>query len=261
MHNHWQDVLKHPSLGDHIVQVYQDREFLAEAVAEYLGAGLRQGDAAIVIARPEHRAAFERELAAAGLDAAAAARSGQLIYFDAAQTLGKFMREGMPDWNAFRDLVGSVIAEARLQYPSVRAYGEMVDILWQEGNRDAATRLEEFWNELGTLQTFSLFCAYYMDNLDGQSYGGPLECVCKTHTHLIPARNYERFNAAVDAASREVLDAPLSNMLLSMSAAQRPQTDMPIGQATLLWLKQNMPRTADKVLDRVRASAAGAGAQ
>jgi hypothetical protein len=29
------------------------------------------------------------------------------------------------------------------------------------------------------------------------------------------------------------------------------------GQATLLWLKKNMPRTADKVLQEVRASCAG----
>jgi hypothetical protein len=28
---------------------------------------------------------------------------------------------------------------------------------------------------------------------------------------------------------------------------------MPQGQATLLWLKRNMPRTADKVLAEVRA--------
>jgi hypothetical protein len=133
----------------------------------------------------------------------------------------------------------------------------MVDVLWRRGEREAAIRLEEYWNELGRLQTFSLFCAYYMDPLDSKTYGGALECVCKVHTHLIPVRDYTRFNQAVTEATKKVLDQPLAQILLSLSANQRPVTQMPPGQATLLWLKQNMPRTADKVLQEVRASCAG----
>ena len=102
------------------------------------------------------------------------------------ETLAKFMANGMPQWKAFHELIGGLIAELRLQYPAVRAYGEMVDVLWQRGEREAANRLEEYWNVLGRLQTFSLFCAYRIDPLDSQAYGGALECVCKTHTHLIP---------------------------------------------------------------------------
>jgi len=142
----------------------------------------------------------------------------------------------------------------------VRAYGEMVDVLWQRGEQDAAMRLEEYWNELTRLQTFSLLCAYRIDNLDSGAYGGPLECVCRTHTHLIPARDYARFNDAVQAASKEVLDQPLAQMLLSLSASHRPATQMPLGQATLLWLAQNMPRTAERVLEQVRARYAAAQA-
>jgi hypothetical protein len=48
-------------------------------------------------------------------------------------------------------------------------------------------------------------------------------------------------------------------MLLSLSASGRPATAMPEGQATLLWLKRNMPRTADKVLAEVSASCASPG--
>ena len=157
---------------------------------------------------------------------------------------------------ALHQTVGGALAELRLQYPTVRAYGEMVDILWRAGQQDAAIRLEEFWNELATLQTFSLLCAYYMDNLDANAYGGPLECVCKAHTHLIPAPDYHRFNQAVSQASKRVLDQPLAQMLLSLSANHRPPTQMPLGQATLFWLKKNMPRTADKVLTQVRAQLA-----
>ena len=177
----WNEVLREPSHGDHIVQTYQDPAFLAEAVAEYLGTGLRRGEAAIIIARPQHSEAFLAKLAGAG-------EPGQLVVLDAEQTLARFMVDGMPQWNAFREVIGGLIAQVRLQYPAVRAYGEMVDILWQQGKRDAAIRLEEYWNELTRLQTFSLFCAYAMDALDPKAYAG-LESVCKAHTHFIPTRD------------------------------------------------------------------------
>jgi hypothetical protein len=166
------------------------------------------------------------------------------------------MKDGVPDWQPFHELCGGVIAEMRLQYPRVRAYGEMVDLLWQDGLRDEAIRLEEFWHQLGKLQTFSLLCAYQIDNLDSGVYDRALDCVCRSHTHLIPARDYARFNRAVNEASKQVLDQPLAQMLMSLSASHRPPTQMPLGQATLFWLKKNMPRTADKVLTQVRAQLA-----
>ena len=250
----WPQLLKEPTGGDHFVQVYQDEVFLCKTVAEYAGTGLRRGEGVLIIATASHRAAFLGQLESDGVSTKDALERGRFILLDAEETLGKFMLGDLPQWQSFHALVGSLIAEMRLQYPQVRAYGEIVDVLWQRSERDAAMRLEEFWNDLAKLQTFSLLCAYYMDNLDASAYLGPLECVCKVHTHLIPAADYAAFNEAVIAASNKVLEQPLAQMLLSLSAAHRPSTAMPVGQATLLWLKRNMPRTADKVLAEVRAT-------
>lgn len=244
----WPQLLQHPCGGEHFVQVYRDQAFLSSAVGEYIGTGLAQGDGAIIIAGPEHRAAFLETIQPGD-----ALQRGQLVLLDAEETLGRFHpASGTPDWQAFHALVGGLIAKMRLDYPAVRAYGEMVDVLWQRGEREAAIRLEEFWNELAKLQTFSLLCAYRMDHLDPQSYGA-LECVCKVHTHLIPAADTARFERAVLEASEEVLDAPLAGMLLSLAERHGTRTAMPQGQATLLWLQRNMPRTAERVLDEVRA--------
>lgn len=254
----WPELVKHPGQRDHFVQVYQDAEFLSEAVGEYLSAGLRRGEAGLAIARPEHRMKFLAALRRSGLDPDRLTDQGQLKLLDAEETLARFTTKGMPEWKSFHEIVGNLIVELRLQYPAVRAYGEMVDLLWQRGGREAAIRLEEYWNELAKLQTFSLFCAYSMDNLDSNAYGGPLESISKLHTHLIPVRDYARFDQAVNEAAKKVLDGPLAQILLSLSANHRPATHMPPGQAALLWLKQNMPRTADKVLSEVRASASTA---
>lgn len=242
----WRELLQQPKLGDHLVQVYRDDDFLDEAVTSYVQAGLRAGEAAILIAVPQHRERF------AAIDPDAVAR-GQIVLLDAEKTLAAFMRGGMPEWRDFRAVIGDAIARLRLDYPAVRAYGEMVDVLWQRGSRDAAIRLEEQWNELMRLQTFSLLCAYRMDPLDDASYGGTLEKICACHTHLIPARDYARLDEAVAQATRDALDETLSGMVLSLAAASRPGAAMPLGQATLLWLTRNMPVTAGKVLAGVRA--------
>lgn len=234
----WTELLKHPG-RDHLVQVYQDPAFLAEAVTHYLAAGLHLGEGALVIARPENRRLFSRALE-------------DVHMLDADETLASFMVDGVPEWTAFHRVCGGAIARLRLRYPAVRAYGEMVDILWQRGARNAALRLEQFWNELGRQQAFSLLCAYQMDPLAPDSYAG-LESVCRCHSHLIPARDYSRLNRAVADAVKKVLDQPLAQMLLSLAANHRPQTEMPLGQAALIWLKQNMPRTAERVLADVRA--------
>jgi hypothetical protein len=250
---HWQELLKHPDGGDHFVQLYQDKAFLADAVAEYVGAALREGEAAVLIATPQHVQIFLRALERRGLYPLAALRHGQLRLLDARDTLSQFMKGGTPDWQAFHELCGGVIAQMRLQYPRVRAYGEMVNLLWQDRMRDEAIELEGFWHRLGKLQTFSLLCAYQIDNLDSDAYDRALDCVCRAHTHLIPAPDYASFNRAVNEASKQVLDQPLAQMLISLSANHRPPTQMPLGQATLFWLKKNMPRTADKVLLQLRS--------
>ena len=249
----WRELLQEPSGNDHFVQVYKDEAFLLEAVAEYAGTGLRRGEGVVIIATPSHRAAFVQQLEDSGVAAEEARQRGQLLLLDADETLARFTPGGMPEWQSFRALIGDLIARLRLEYPTVRAYGEMVDLLWQRGEREAAIRLEEFWNDLAGLQTFSLLCAYYMDNLDQAAYSGPLDCVCRVHSHLIAVRDYKRFNEAVVEASEAVLDQTLAQMLLSLSERHRPQTAMAQGQATLLWLQHNMPRTAEKVLAQVRA--------
>jgi uncharacterized protein Usg len=242
------ELLHNPGASDHIAHTYQDPAALAESVAQYLAAGLRAGEAAIVIARPEHTARFLEKLGARPAD--------QLVLLDAEETLARFMVDGMPQWNRFHAAIGGLIAEMRLQYGTVRAYGEMVDVLWQQGSRDAAIRLEEYWNDLRKLQTFSLLCAYFMDPLDRKAYDGPLQCVCKVHSHLIPTRDYQRLDNAVREAAAKVLDGPLAELLLSLAASHRTSTHMPPGQAALLWLARNMPRTAEKILGEVRTSTA-----
>ena len=76
--------------------------------------------------------------------------------------------------------------------------------------------------------------------------------MCNTHPHLVPGRSSAWLDEAVTRAVHEILDPRLAYMLQTLAASQRPPAVMPQGQAVLLWLKDNMPRTAGKLLARLR---------
>ena len=169
------EMLRNPGRHDHFVQLYEDSAPLADAVAEYVREGLRRGEAAVIIATPEHRQAF--------LSRIGASSDEQLKLLDAEQTLATFMVDGVPSWNAFRETVGGLIAELRLRYPTVRAYGEMVDVLWQQGQAEAAIRLEMLWNKLAQSHGFALLCGYSMGNFYKKAE--QFQTVCDLHTHVM----------------------------------------------------------------------------
>jgi hypothetical protein len=251
---HWQELLKRPTGGSHIAQVYQDEEFLTEAVSHFICSGLRQGDGMLVISTMAHWTAFKKHAAAEGFSLEEATQSGQLQYRDADSTLANFMVRGKPDRHLFHEEVGDMIGRLLRQHPTVRVYGEMVDLLWQDGNREAAVQLEEFWNILLDRQPISLLCAYCMDNLNPAMYGGPIEGVCQTHSHVITDRDYDRFESAVTRAANKVLGPSLAKTVQTLAAANQPAANMSFGQAVLLYLTENMPATGDKILSETHAS-------
>src|SRR3569623_1198474 len=120
------------------------------------------------------------------------------------------------------------------------------------GNREASYRLEEYWNALIEKIPFSLLCAYFIDHLDPHLYGGPLERVCRCHSHMIPARDEAELERAVAVSTQKIMGAALSGMLGTLASTYRPRTLMPMPQATLFYLCENMPVTARKVLKKMR---------
>jgi hypothetical protein len=251
----WKRLLHTPQSSDHLVQLYQDDDFLAEAVTTFILEGLRRDEAVVLVVTPAHRDLFLRKLRMAGTDVIGSMMERRLKILDAATTLSSFMPGGKLDQEAFRRTVGAVIREAREARPRVRAFGEMVDILWRRGDLEGAERLEGFWNDLAREQEFSLLCAYYIDNLSREAYAGPLQCICRSHTHLIPARDYGAFEGAVSSASEEVLGKPLSDVMRNLADRAPLTTDMPLGQATLLWLNEHMPATCDRIIRGARERA------
>jgi hypothetical protein len=182
----WSELLDRAAPEEHLVQLYgRDDRLLTRNVSRYLAEGLRRGDALVVIATPEHVGAITGALRLDSPDAGSLSRDARLIVLDARETLDRFLVGGQPDEHLFRDVVGGVLAEAhrRSSTGHVRAFGEMVGLLWVEGDRAAAMRLEGYWNDLLLGAACSLFCAYPIDIYDDGDTAG-LDAVLGTHTHM-----------------------------------------------------------------------------
>jgi hypothetical protein len=165
----------------HFVQFYENDEELGDQVAGYLLGALEAGGVAVVIATPAHQRAIELRLARghAGLDAAA--RDRRYLAFDAAGTLHALMPGGELDPGRFERVVGDVISRAAQAGQPVRAYGEMVALLWDSGLVSAAVQLEGLWDRLHAQRPFSLLCSYPAGSA---AAGGHLEefaAVCRLH--------------------------------------------------------------------------------
>jgi hypothetical protein len=167
----------------HDVQFYDDDFALAASVGRFLAEGLHAAQPCIMIATPNHRRAFNAYLKTLGVDVDAL-HSSQMVCLDARETLSAFMEGNVPHAELFQATVGSVFEKivANRRYVTVRAYGEMVDVLWRDGKTDAALQLEELWNDLASKYAFSLLCSYDKQGVTGEA---DIARICNVHTHVV----------------------------------------------------------------------------
>jgi hypothetical protein len=237
---------------NHVVQFYQaDADLLIMNVGTYIAEGLKRRESILAIATSAHAAAFAGEVERSGQDAALAIAENRLVFLDADKTLGQFMLNGHPDGQRFDAIVREVIG----RFPrntGVRAYGEMVGLLWQRGSFSAAIYLEELWNKLLTSVGLQLFCAYPIDIFDREFQVRGVDAVLCDHTHVVPSCSQDDLDRALNRALDEVLGERVHAVRPLMTAYQHPSWGViPAAEANILWLRNNLSG-ADVVIDRAR---------
>lgn len=171
---------------EHLVQFYEADDAFVDTLEGFVGAGLAAGESAIVIATPTHLELLERRLEARGLDIAAARWTDQYIPLDAEQTLGFFMKDGWPSDESFFKLVRELLRRGKGEGRKVRAFGEMVAIMWARGEQGATVRLEHLWHQLCTSEGFPLLCAYPKVGFT-QNVSTSLNEICAAHSRVLPS--------------------------------------------------------------------------
>ena len=170
--------------GGHFVQFYHYDHGLLRGLEKFIGGGIKKGDSCLVIATKNHLSELEKKFIGGGIKLAAAKKSGQYVGLDAAKTLARLMGDGQPDEERFWATVGSLVALSAGRGKPVRAFGEMVALLWKKGNLDGALRLEELWNELAKKYRFTLFCAYPQNHFDMEIHRPAIEKISRLHSRV-----------------------------------------------------------------------------
>jgi hypothetical protein len=251
----WDGLLGSAGPRDHIVQLYQDQQFLNRAVCRFAAGAIANGEGVILVPTAVHWEAFRPRLEAEGVDVKAAQGRGQLTIVDADELLPQFMRDAMPDAPVFLGLAANVIASARGEgrYPRVRWWGEMVNVLWEQGNVAASMSLEDQFDRLANHHEIAIFCSFVMDNFNSEVHSRLLPRLGRNHSHLIPVEDYARLERAVANALRQTVGADDAQVLeQELLSKYSPAFQMPRSQALLLALRESMPEVAESVLSRSR---------
>ncbi len=172
---------------EHLVQVYENDKIFLDTLEGFACTGLHNGDSVVTICTPEHRKALDERLRNQNFDIDNLMKTDHYIALDVDDTLNSFMVNDWPDEEKFNNVISNIIVRAQSHNNAprkVRAFGEMVAVLWDRGMNGATVHLENLWNELHGRNDFSLYCAYPKSGFT-QSPIDAIDSICKTHTKVI----------------------------------------------------------------------------
>jgi hypothetical protein len=238
----------------HVVHLYgSDTKQLTASVGEYLAGGAERGEGLLVVATAQREADLREELARLSVPVWAAERSGAVRFIDAHDALASFMVDGYPNEDLFLASVGSTLREVQAAAGGrrLRAYGEMVGILWERRQFPSAIRLEQLWNGLQTPCSFDLYCAYPIDIFDRQFSIGVVGGLLCTHSTMIGADRNAELDRALGRAIDEVVKK--DGLRVPRGAGGRERAGLPHAENTILWVRSNLPDQAEEIVRRAQA--------
>lgn len=169
--------------SEHVVQLFDSIESLAETVGDALAAGYAKGDGLLVVAKLRNWTTISARLAERSLDVERMRRSERLHVLDAVDTLKAISRRDVPDAELFETVIGTKVRRLSAVRP-LAIYGEMVEILAEEGDFASALKLEDLWNELAERHSFRLLCGYSAAHFAAPGQETTIRKVCAAHTHV-----------------------------------------------------------------------------
>jgi len=157
---------KGETAGRHEAVFYSDDRQLLDHLSRFIVAALNAGNGAVIVATRAHQENLVHSLEASGIDVAAALKQGRYIALDAADTLSSYMANGMFDsvrfLQSFKNLILKISSAVQGKHPRVAFFGECGDLLWKQGNVEAAIQSEKLVNQLVARYAIDILCGYSM---------------------------------------------------------------------------------------------------
>ncbi len=172
----------------HDVQLYATDAFLVDAVAAFFETALEAGDSIIAVASEPHREALDAQFGARGLDVASLVATGRYISIDASAALEAILIDGTPDRLRFGAAFDPLFERAVTAAPGahVSSFGEIAQILCDQGKLDAMTRLERIAGEYTLPRPLSILCGYSTARRADDSIDLAPR-ICAEHSAIVPA--------------------------------------------------------------------------
>lgn len=178
-------VLRRSVANEHILQLFDTPESLGNVVSAFLNEGWEEGEQLLVIAKPRHWSRTAERLQRRGCSEADAIEQGRLTVLDAGTTLSTIMRGQLPDPALFHATLGSLVSRlASRARGGLRIYGELVELLAEEGNYEGARQLEALWNDLRQHHSFTLLCGYSAAHFTDMRAASALRAICECHSRV-----------------------------------------------------------------------------
>lgn len=208
------------NLSAHAVHFYETEDVLLDTLEDFIGDGLRERAACIVIGTPAHRSTLEHRLRTRGIHPEAAHRRHAYVALDATTTLSQFLVDGQPDRERFFQSMEPLFHWVK-GTPPVRLFGEMVAVLWEQGHSSAALHLELLWNEIRALvPPFALLCAYPTHALIGEPEDAQVSTICQYHDYQIPEEQ-QSTRISTRRALQAMMQSHQQGILLSREQERR----------------------------------------
>jgi hypothetical protein len=185
---------------DHVVQIYEHDDAFLDTLADFVSDGFYSNDCTIVIGSRAHLDALELRLRSSPFDLHSLISNESYIPLDAQESLSKFMVNEWPDETLFTSFVSDLVLKAKKNGRQVRAFGEMVAILWEQGHTGATVQLEHLWNKFCSSEAFCLFCAYPKIGFTQDANSSLLD-ICAAHSKIIAGSRNSTYEIKYKAVS------------------------------------------------------------
>jgi hypothetical protein len=175
------------STDSHVLQLHEGEKALGCEISRVLCVALDQGFAAVSIARPRMLDLITSDLQHRGVDVAAAREQQRYVTVDAATMLSRFVRRGKVDDRLFGEVVSELFDPLCARVKTVSVFGEMVALLWEGGQHEAALRLEQLWTDFLRERPVVLYCSYPSSAATDPGYGEVFRAICAEHCRVLHA--------------------------------------------------------------------------
>ncbi len=185
----------------HVVNFYDADDALIAGATKFLGDGLRQGEVVLALATEPHRQAVASALRQEGFDLDALEDDGLYTALDAPTVMRSFMVDGSVDYELARQSVRPFALAAAAKRRPIRAFGEIVSLMLQNGQLEEALVIEQIRSDLAREFGASLYCAYPSRLLHEAESLHVLGELCDMHSDVVAPSSYGEQSLGVTPVS------------------------------------------------------------